>query len=87
MMDEAGKQKNIGAESDSYRQRWHKPKPEVLAPPTYWPIIFAVGITLLAWGAVTALPLSLLGLGICVVAVIKWIGDIRRGQQHEIDGK
>jgi hypothetical protein len=57
-----------------------KPKPETLPEPTYWPAVLAVGVTLLAWGVVTSTLLSLLGLGISIVAVIKWIGDIRHEQ-------
>lgn len=60
----------------------HPPKPEVLAEPTYWPLVLAAGITLLAWGVVTSYVLSLLGGGMTTVAVIKWIGDIRREQQR-----
>ncbi len=57
-----------------------KPKPETLPEPTYWPAVLAIGVTLLAWGVVTSTLLSLLGLGISIVAVIKWIGDIRHEQ-------
>ena len=56
------------------------PKPDVLPKPTYWPAILALGVTLLAWGVVTSALLSLLGLGISIVAVIRWIGDIRHEQ-------
>lgn len=56
------------------------PKPETLPEPTYWPAVFAIGVTLLAWGVVTSLLLSLLGLGISIVAVVNWIGDIRHEQ-------
>lgn len=57
-----------------------KPLPETLPEPTYWPAVLAVGVTLLAWGVVTSLLLSMLGAGMSVVAVIKWIGDIRHEQ-------
>jgi len=59
-----------------------QPKPEVLAEPTYWPLVLAAGITLLAWGVVTSYVLSVLGGGMTTVAVIKWIADIRREQQR-----
>lgn len=70
-------------ESGSYPERWNQPQPAKLAEPTYWPLVLAAGVTFLAWGVVTAYPLSLLGLGLTVVAMINWIGDIRRGQQQE----
>ena len=55
-------------------------KPETLPESTYWPAVLAAGVTLLAWGVVTSLLLSLLGLGMSVVAVVNWIGDIRHEQ-------
>ena len=59
--------------------------PEKLAEPTYWPMVLSVGITVLAWGAVTSYLLSLLGLGMSIVAIINWIGDIRREQRPEAE--
>ena len=72
--------------SDHYPERWYQPKPETLAEPTYWPVILAAGITLLAWGVVTSYPMSLLGLGLTITAVVNWIRDIRHEQESE-DGE
>lgn len=70
-----------GAQQENPNEdRTATPKPESLPEPTYWPAILAVGVTLLAWGVVTSVLLSLLGLGISIVAVVKWIGDIRHEQ-------
>jgi len=63
----------------------HAPKPELLAKPTYWPLVISVGITVLAWGAVTSYPILLLGLIMTGVAVVNWIGDIRREQRDETE--
>jgi hypothetical protein len=86
-MSEKSHNKNSHGDSEQYPDRWYPPRPEELAKPTYWPLILSVGITLLAWGAVTSYPLSLLGLAMSVIALINWIGDIRREQHHEIEGQ
>ena len=63
----------------------YRPKPEVLPKPTFWPLILAAGITLSAWGIVTSYPILILGLGMTIVAVANWIGDIRHEQRSESD--
>ena len=82
-MAEPGEYKNQNSKSNLYPERWHKPKPETVAEPTYWPVILAAGITLLAWGVVTSYPMSVLGLGMTIVAVVNWIRDIRHEQESE----
>jgi hypothetical protein len=67
-------------EHSGYPEKWYDAKPESLTEPTYWPIVLAAGTTLLAWGIVTSYLLSILGGGMSVVAVVNWIGDIRREQ-------
>ena len=72
-----------GSPTMTGENEFEKLKPETIPAPTYWPAMFALGITLLAWGVVTSYLLSILGLGICVVAVVNWIGDIRHEQGIE----
>lgn len=55
---------------------WKKPLPERLARPTYWPAMLALGMTLALLGAVTLLPVTIVGLGLGAVALIGWIGDL-----------
>lgn len=71
--------------SDRYPSRWYSAKPEVLSEPTFWPLILSIGITLFAWGAVTSVYISALGLLMSAVSIAYWIGDIRREQQQEPD--
>lgn len=78
-------QRDLVDSSGEYPQQWNTPQPEKLAEPTYWPMVLSVGITVLAWGAVTSYLLSLLGLGMSIVAIINWIGDIRREQRPEVE--
>lgn len=63
------------------------PKPGNVAQPTYWPLILAVGITMFAWGWVTTLLFTALGLILIIAAIVNWIGDIRhdRGYEQERD--
>lgn len=82
-MNQGDEQTNSETGNEKYPAQWYKPKPEFLAEPTYWPLVLAVGITLTAWGAVTSIFLSILGLGMTAVSLVNWIGDIRREQENE----
>jgi hypothetical protein len=82
-MPEANDNHGRPVDAASYPEKWYDPEPATLAEPTYWPIILAVGITLLAWGVVTSYLLSILGFGMAVVAIVNWIGDLRREQKNE----
>lgn len=65
------------------REEWSRPKPEVLARPTWWPAALAFGSTLVAWGLITSL--IILGIGIVVFgwSLRGWIQEIRHeNQQH-----
>lgn len=48
----------------------------VLPQPTYWPAVLAFGITLVAWGFVTSVFISLAGLLVIFLAIGGWIGDL-----------
>ncbi|MCB9419889.1 MAG: hypothetical protein H6667_08800 [Ardenticatenaceae bacterium] len=62
---------------------WSRPQPAVLPRPTYWPVIMALGITFLAWGAITTWITVTLGAVLFVLSLVGWIGDIRNEQQRE----
>lgn len=70
---------------------WHKPKPEVLPKPAYWPFLMALGIAFILWGLAlgfnevfsTILLISGLGLIMFLVALAGWIGDLRDERKHE----
>ena len=72
---------------------WHKPLPEHLPKPGYWPAIMALGVTFMLWALAvgfnevvsTIVILFLIGLSIFTVALIGWIGDLRdeRKDQNE----
>lgn len=56
---------------------WHEPRPEEIPKPTYNPIIFAIGIMLLALGVVTSFWVSVVGSILFVLALAQWIGELR----------
>ncbi|MGE5446056.1 MAG: hypothetical protein ACM3SR_15930 [Ignavibacteriales bacterium] len=60
-------------------QEWHKPQPEKLSRPTYWPAFMALGITFLGLGLVTTLLVSGVGFILIVIALAGWIREIRHG--------
>lgn len=64
---------------------WHKPLPEKLPSPGYWPAIMALGITFMLWGLAvgfnevvsTIVIIFFIGLVLFAVALAGWIGDLR----------
>ena len=50
--------------------------------PTAWPIVLAMGVTLVASGFVTSLALSVVGAFLLLVALVGWIGQLLPGQGH-----
>ncbi len=70
---------------------WHKPKPDVLPKPGYWPFLLALGIAFMLWGLAvgfnevfsTIIIVSGLGLILFIVALAGWIGDLRDERKHE----
>jgi hypothetical protein len=44
--------------------------------PTAAPVLFAFGVTLLAWGVVSSFVVSLIGLALLAVSLLHWIGEI-----------
>lgn len=61
---------------------WSRPRPEVLARPTWWPAALAFGSTLFVWGLVTSL--IIVGIGIVVFgwSLGGWIQEIRHENQQ-----
>lgn len=70
---------------------WHKPLPERLPSPGYWPAIMALGITFMMWGLAvgfnevlsTILILFFIGFVLFLAALIGWIGDLRNERQDQ----
>ena len=61
------------------RPAWPRLEHVELPQPTYWPAVMAFGIALLAWGFVTTLFISGVGLVLFALALAGWIGDLRHG--------
>jgi hypothetical protein len=61
------------------RSGWVRVEHTALPEPTYWPAVLALAITFLAWGLVTSLVISGVGLVLFVVALAGWIGALRHG--------
>jgi cytochrome c oxidase subunit I len=54
-----------------------------LPSPSYWPIILALGMTLVGIGVVSIIYISLLGLIVILVATAGWTLENRAGAQGE----
>jgi hypothetical protein len=57
-----------------------EPLPAAHLPrPTYWPVVLAAGVVFLAWGIVTTIAISIIGLVLLALALGGWIGELRHG--------
>lgn len=66
-----------GTESED---EWVTLPPPHLPPPTYWPVVLALGVTFIAWGIVTTVTISAIGLVLFAIALRGWIGEWRHGE-------
>ena len=55
---------------------WTVFAPERMPAPTGSPVLFAFGLTLLAWGIVSSFVVSLIGAAVVAVSLLHWIGEI-----------
>jgi hypothetical protein len=70
---------------------WHKPKPETLPKPGYWPALTALSIVLLLWGLAlgfnevfsSSLAMSGIGFIVFIISLAGWIGDLRDEAKHD----
>jgi len=67
-----------GGEADG--SDWYVPHVHV-PPPTYWPMVLALGVAVFFWGFMTMLLVNMIGLGLIVISLVGWIGEIRH--EHE----
>lgn len=63
------------------RTGWSEARPAHIPAPSYWPMVLALGIVLLAYSLVSSWWFTMLGTLLFVVALIGWIGALR----HEHD--
>lgn len=57
----------------------HDSSPEIhLPPPSYWPIVLALGLLLIAVGIIFGLVISALGVIVLLVAIAGWTQENRR---------
>ncbi len=68
---------HISTPQPALRPGWSLAQPAEIPKPTYWPIVMALGITLFAWGVVTSLIISFVGLVLFVLSLVGWLGDIQ----------
>ncbi len=56
---------------------WNAPLPAHLPEPTAWPALFALGVTIFAWGIISVPFLLLVGGSLLALSLGYWIGEIR----------
>lgn len=55
-----------------------------LPSPTPWPFVLAFGLTMVAAGLVTILPVTLFGVGLSIVAGVGWFREVLPVQKHDL---
>ena len=65
----------------------HGPSRSTFRQPTYWPVVLAGGIIFLLWGLITTPIISLVGLGLFILALAGWIGAIRHGEESSANAR
>jgi hypothetical protein len=60
---------------------WERLPPAHRPRPTSWPGVLAVAIVFLAWGVVTTIAISAVGLVLFALALGGWIGELRHGHE------
>ena len=58
---------------------WERLPAAHLPRPTYWPVVLAVGIMFFAWGIVTTIAITVIGLVLFALGLGGWIGELRHG--------
>jgi len=56
---------------------WGIARPEKPPRSTLWPAAVAFGVTLMAWGIISSLLVTVFGLAVFAVAMTGWIKEIR----------
>lgn len=87
LADETGQARDTRAEAGSVRAvppparhpDWERLPPAHLPQPTYWPVVLALGVVFLAWGIVTTVAISAIGLALLALGLGGWIGELRHG--------
>jgi hypothetical protein len=58
------------------RDGWSRPAPERIPHPTYWPMIFGLGIAFFMWGLISNLFVLGLGFTLLVIGIVGWVADL-----------
>src|SRR5271165_6436571 len=75
---------SLGAESNHHNPDPHHSQDSVQLPaPTFWPMVFAFGVTLLVAGLVTQVTVSVVGLIIAIRAALGWWHQVIPHEAHE----
>jgi hypothetical protein len=67
---------DLPVHGEPMRPGWSKPAPEKIPHPTYWPMVFGLGVAFLMWGFISNLFVLGLGFFFLVVALIGWVMDL-----------
>ena len=64
------------ATEPALRPGWSRPKPEIIPRATYWPVLFAGGISFVFWDLISDIWIFGAGLILLVMSMIGWVNDL-----------
>jgi len=59
-------------------EEWCDARPAVIPPPTYWPMVLALGVTIGMWGILTSWVFVVVGLLLSALSLYRWIEEMRQ---------
>jgi len=60
---------------------WALARPVNPPPPSLAPAAFSLGVTLIIWGLISSLIITIVGLVVFVISLTEWIKEIRHARQ------
>jgi cytochrome c oxidase assembly factor CtaG len=70
-----------GDEKESPESR-NIPRPETIPAPTYWPFMLSLGAALMGLGVLTSNLISVAGIVLFILAIVKWAGDLSHEERR-----
>lgn len=67
---------DLPTHGEPMRPGWSRPAPLKIPHPTYWPMIFGLGVAFLMWGFISNLFVLGLGFFFMMVALVGWVKDL-----------
>jgi hypothetical protein len=81
--DAVGVTREVAAQGAADPRASNQPRPIQPPPPTVWPFVTAVGMTIMFWGVVLDLLVVSVGAGVFVIGMAGLVGDWVREHRNQ----